>query len=260
MYNGIKQGGVAGYGGAAVGGLQLASGAEGLLGNASAAGTLGSAAGYVAAPLALYNFANNWQSGKTGSDALQGAEAGAAIGSIVGPFGTLVGGVIGGAAGALSSAFGPGAKDPESATFGAYADAYGHGGAQAVASATAPQTFQSFAGLMDLRKTGGNVPMLNQYGRMGENKFTTDMAGQINSALKSGTIQKGATPDQIYQQVVDPWMKSWNKGDLSKDPHGPAIQNMITQLIGQWQGGQLTSSTKVGVSGETISNLPTYGG
>lgn len=263
IYNGIKQGGVAGYGGAAVGGLQAASGAESLLGNAGAAGALGSAAGYVAAPLAVYNAVNNWQSGKTGSDTLNGAEAGAAIGTGILPgIGTVVGGVIGGAVGALSSAFGPGAKDPEQANFGNYATAYKQGGPSAVAQATPPQAFKSLAGLFDLRsgQISPNVPMYNKYGRMGENQFMSDTAKQINSAISSGQLQKGASPDQIYQQVVAPWMKSWGKGNLSQDPNGAAIQNIVTQLIGQWQNGQLTASTPVGISGEKISNLPSYGG
>jgi hypothetical protein len=258
IYSGLQQGGVAGYGGAAVNAAQLGA-RTGAFGAAS--GEIGAVAGEVAVPLAIYNFAENWQSGKTGSDAIQGAEAGAAIGSVVGPIGTAAGLVIGGVVGALSSAFGPGAKDPESSYFAAYADAYGKGGAKAVQAATPPQTFQSLAGLFDLRsgQISPNVPMYNQYGRMGENQFTADMTGKINQALAKGLILKTATPAQIYSQVVAPWMKSWNKGDLSKDPHGAAIQNMVTQLIGQWQKGQLTARTPVGIDGETIAGLQAFG-
>lgn len=257
IYNGIKQGGVAGYGGAALSG--------GTLAQQMGANFGGSTIPVAGAALADYNAIKNWQSGKTGSDTLNGvgagAATGAAVGSIVPGIGTAigagVGALVGGAAGALSSAFGPGAKDPEQATFDNYAKAYAHNPAS-VSQATPQQTFQSLAGLFDLRKTGPNVPMYAQYGRMGEAKFTSDMAGQVNSAISSGKIPPNASPQQIYQQVINPWMTSWNKGDLSKDPHGGAIQSMVTNLIGQWQSGQLNSGTQVGVKGQTL-NLPSYG-
>jgi hypothetical protein len=249
IYNGLRQGGVAGYGGAALNTAQLA-------------GLGGSYIPYIGAALGAYNVLTNSQSGRTGSDALQGAESGAAIGTGILPgIGTVVGGLIGGAVGAIASAFGPGAKDPEDANFGNYTKAFNQGGPAAVAQATPAQAFQSLAGLFDLRsgQIKGNIPMYQQYGRMGEGKFTTDMASQINSAIASGKISKTATPDQIYQQVVTPWMNSWGKGQLN-DANAPAIQNLVQQLIGQWQSGALRNGVSVGVSGEKMTNLPTYGG
>jgi hypothetical protein len=266
IYSGLKQGGVKGDLTAGINAARLYGNLSSLsdaAGTGSFAGSaIGDLAGYAAVPLALYNFAENWQSGKTGSDAIQGAEAGATIGSVVPGIGTAIGAVAGAAIGAISSAFGPGAKDPEGATFDAYSAAYAKGGSQAVANATPSQTLQSLAGLFDLRsgQIGPNVPMYNQYGRMGEAKFSTDMLTQVNQAFKNGQITSADTPQSIYSKIVQPWINSWGKGDLSKDPHGAAISNMMTQMIGQYMSGQLTSATRVGVSGQTLPGLQAFAG
>src|SRR5438046_935095 len=74
--------------------------------------------------LAVFTAITNGEAGETGSDAIQGAEAGAAVGSVVPGIGTLIGGLIGGGVGALSSAFGGGAKDPETESFYNYVPQY----------------------------------------------------------------------------------------------------------------------------------------
>src|SRR5205807_1104822 len=200
IYTGIQRGDAVGYiqAGADVINLAGAAGYD--------TGVAGEIAGPVGAALAVYNFAENYQSGRTGSDTAMGAEAGAAVGSVIPGIGTVVGAVIGGVIGAASSAFGPGAKDPEDVTFGKYTQAFNKGGANAVAGAPPNATFQALAGLFDLRseQITGNIPMYQQYGRMGEGKFTSDMMTQINNAITSGKVSSSATPDQIYQQVVMP--------------------------------------------------------
>jgi len=260
LYNGLQRGGVLGYGNAAVGGLRAASGLEGVFGNTGLAGTLGSAAGMVAAPLAVYSALKNWRSGATGSDALNGAAAGAALGSVIPGLGTLVGGLAGGAIGAASSAFGPGKMDPENTNWNSYAAAFDKN-PTAVAGASPSQNFQALAGIFDSR--GTSIPFYNQYGRMGENQFTTAMTSQINDAIKSGQIAKNASPQQIYNQVVEPWItkmggkSGWQNTYTSKGASEKnAVGGLLTNLIGQWQSGALNSRTPVGVNGQTITGLP----
>jgi hypothetical protein len=275
VYNGIKQGGVGGYGGAAVNAAQLGSKA-GAFGSYS--GALGSAAGYAAIPLALYNEINSWQSGATGSDALAGASTGAAIGSVVPGIGTAIGALVGGAAGALSSAFGNGKVAPENANWVGYTDAWNKtadAGKQAgatpeqIADAEKGLTGQvtnpygALAGYFDLRnnQVKGNNPLYSQYGRMGEQKFTNDLVGQINDATKAGKIGPNDDASAIYNKVVQPWESSWGKGD-STDQNKDAMQGLITQMISQYEGGT-ASDNWLGRSGDkAFGNLgkpPTAG-
>lgn len=274
IYSGLKQGGVAGYGGAAVNAAQLGS-RLGAFGGYS--GAVGTAAGYVAAPLAIYNAVSNYKSGATGSDALNGAEAGAAIGSLVGPVGTVVGGVIGGAVGAVSSAFGAGKMDQENTNWNSFVPQYNKANAQQqqqmLSSLSPSQSFQMLAGVMDAKDpTAGHSEQLEQvFGRMGENTVMTQMAQQINSAISSGQISKSATPQQIYQQVVTPWLKSkgvtigmaspTQQGMIvgTNQSEGGALQGVLTNLIGAWQSGSLNANTSVGISGQKITGLPVYG-
>lgn len=265
IYSGIKQGGVQGYSSAAVNATALAA-REDAFGGAS--GTVGAVAGDIAAAYAVYSFAKNWQSGATGSEALQGAEAGAAVGSAIEPgIGTVVGAVIGAAAGAISSAFGPGRTDPEQHTWANYFHEYKQpGGAQALQNVTPAQSFQVLAGVFDARSS--DTPIYAQFGRFGEGAFTTAMADQINAAVASGKISKDSTPQDIFNQVVNPWIGTMNnpasktgKGWAGQGYQGdvPAIQNLITSMIHQYQTGQLTSNTSVGIKGQKIGNLPAFG-
>lgn len=259
IYNGIKQGGVMGYGGAAINAANLANQA-GLLGSGA-----GGAIPILGAGLATYNAINNWKSGATGSDALNGAEAGASIGTAVLPgVGTAVGALIGGAAGAISSAFGPGKMDPENTNWDSYAASFDKQGAGSVAAATPSQNFQALAGIFDSR--GTSIPFYNQFGRMGEGQFSQAMFGQINSAISSGTLPKNATAAQIYSQVVQPWItqmggkNGWaNTSTSTGYGEKDAIGNLLTNFIGQWQAGQITSNTPLGINGQKMT-VPAYAG
>lgn len=266
IYSGIQQGGVGGYGGAAVNAAQLGS-AVGAFGDAS--GAIGNAAGYAAIPLALYNEVNSWESGATGKDALGGASTGAAIGTAVLPgIGTAIGALLGGAAGALSSAFGPGRKDPETSAFDKYVAAYhnalktgGNDAANKVAQANA-DPYLTMAGYFDLRpgQIKGDNPLYSTYGRMGEQKFTNDLTSHINDAFKSGQlafgpngalIQKnpggGSTTytnpndvaGEVYNNAVAPWIQSmggWN--DVNKDALTSTLQQMTRQYVSGQAGQQ----------------------
>jgi hypothetical protein len=267
IYAGLQRGGVTGYTGAATNAAQLYSrlptSVTGL--SAAEAGTLGKAAGGLASALAVYEFARNWQSGATGSEALQGAQVGASIGTTIAPgVGTLIGAGIGAAAGAVSSIFGPGREDPENVGWNQYAQAFQQHGAAGVQGANPSQNFQMLSGIFDAR--GSNIPFYGRYGRMGENQFTGDMFRTVNQALASGKLAPNATPQQIYSQVVEPWISSmsprgWqNTSTIQGAPEKQAIGNLLTSMIGQWRQGQITSSTRLGIGGQTLQGgVPAYG-
>lgn len=236
VYQGIQQGGVAGYAGAATDAALLGA-KTGLLSSG-----VGAAAGYVAAPLAVYNFAENWKSGATTSNTMSGLSAGAAVGSLFGPIGTGVGAVIGGAVGAVSSLFGPGEKDPETASWDKYLPAATK---NPQISQQVQNPFLLMAGLFDERSS--TLPMYQQYGRMGENKFTSDMTTQINQALQKGTISKTDTPDTIYSKVVAPWVAGMGSGWSKVGPeYTQATQGLLKQMTAQYVQGQQGNWKAVG--------------
>lgn len=265
IYTGIEKGGAEGYSSAAINAAQLGARA-GAFGAAS--GAIGEVAGPLAAGLAVYEFAENWKSGDTGGDTIRGAEAGAAVGSVIPVVGTIAGAVIGAAIGAASSMFGPGKQDPESAVWDKYAQVYAKSGASAVSGATPSQNFQLLAGIFDSRGGGANsIPFYAKYGRMGEASFTSDMTTQINQALAKGTIGPSTPASQVYSSVVLPWINSMQPGKTLAQagktvdgiPTVGPIQNILTTMIGQYQSGQLTSSTKLGIDGQQIPQLQKYG-
>lgn len=233
IYNGLQQGGVAGYGNAAVGAAQVGSGAASLVGNAALSNTLGSAAGAAAIPLSLYNAYSGYQSGDTGGDALRGAEAGAAVGTMIMPvFGTAVGALVGAAGGAISSAFGNGKVDPENQNFNSYTQAFNKAPAsqQSQLAASVQNPYLPLAGYFDLRsdQMKGQNPIYTTYGRLGEQKFTDDLISKVNTAKDQGITD----PTQVYNNVVQPWISSmgtWN--DSNKNAMQGLIQNMTSQVL-----------------------------
>jgi hypothetical protein len=255
VYSGIKQGGAAGYSNAAVNAAQMGARA-GAFGGAS--GTIGAAAGYAAIPLALYNFASNYESGKTGSDALNGAEAGAAIGSVIPVIGTAIGAVIGGAVGAISSAFGPGAKDPETSGVQNLINATSQNGNNSQIASSVQNPYLGLAGLFDERSS--TLPMYQQYGRMGESKFANGMINTINQAYQKGTISKTSTPDQVYQSVVAPWINSMGKGYSNVgSTYTATTQGLVQDMVNQYMNGSYKTAWK-SIGGQQIaSNAPEYG-
>jgi hypothetical protein len=155
--------------------------------------------------------------------------------------------------------------DPENVGWDQYAGAYQQQGAQGVAGASPQQNFQMISGIFDARSS--NIPFYQRYGRMGENQFTTDMMNQVNAALKSGKISGTDSAQSIYQKVVEPWINSmspngWQDTATQKGaPEKAAIGNLLTNFIGQWQSGQINSSTQLGIGGQTLAGgVPAFGG
>jgi hypothetical protein len=250
-------------------------------GDSSLSGLSG-ALGVGGAALGAYNLAENWQSGATGPDALMGAEEGASIGSAVMPgIGTAVGGVLGGAVGAISSAFGGGKPDPETLMGQNYTAQYNSLNPQQqgqLASQMSPaQNFQFLAGIFDAKNNspGHSTPLEQIFGQRGEGNFVLQMTGQINSAIKSGKLSPNASAEQIYSQVVTPWLSSYqgnygggntsaaiqaNWTNSQGQPFGNALASSIVNLIGQWQSGALTAQTPIGISGQQLTGLEAYAG
>lgn len=261
IITGIQRGGVTGYSSAGINAAVLGA-RTGAFGGASSA--VGAAAAPLASALSVYEFAKQWQSGATGADALAGAQTGATIGTEVLPgVGTLIGAGIGAAAGAVSSLFGPGREDPENIGWNQYAAAYQKGGARGVSGATPAQNYQMLAGIFDAR--GSNIPFYGKYGRMGEGQFMQGMTSQINQALAQGKISPNSSPQDIYSQVVQPWINQMSPGGWQNTstvhgaPEKQAVGNLLTNMIGQWQSGQMTSQSKVGIGGQTIPGLQSFG-
>lgn len=254
IYQGLEHGGVTGDTQAAASAVNLATQAG------VDTGVAGVAAGYVGPALSLYNFATNWKSGAGGADALSGAETGASIGSMVGPWGTLIGAVLGGVVGGVSSAFGPGREDPENVGWDQYAAAYDKD-PRSVSGASPAQLFQSLAGIFDTR--GSSIPFYNQFGRMGETKFTQAMTDKINTAVQQGQIGPGASAQDIYTQVIQPWVSSMSPGGwkdantVQGNPTKGAVGSLLTGMIQNYITGQ--SSGWQGIGGQPVNVKPYTG-
>jgi len=256
LYSGLSRGGVTGDAQAAIDAGRLANQA-GLFGSAS--GGIGQALGAAAIPLSLYNEINSWESGSTGNDALGGASTGAAIGSVVPGIGTALGALIGGAAGALSSLFGPGKKDPETAGVQNIINAVGQNPGQAQQITSQVQDpYLGLAGLFDERSS--TLPMYQQYGRMGEQKFTNDMINKINSAFAAGTINKSSTPEQVYDKVVAPWVGSMGQGWSNVgSTYKATTQGLLQDMVSQYMSGQAPQDWKAIGGDSPFSGLAAYG-
>lgn len=241
----------------------------------STLGTVGQVASVAGAVYSVYNLINGYQSGATGQDTINGAEAGAAvsasfaaygatIGSVVPVVGTIIGAVIGAAVGALSSVFGGGKADPEQAIANNYTAAITSDGPAAASQATPQQNFEALAGYFDAKNNtpGHSEPVEQVFGRMQEGPFLSDLMTQVNAAITSGKLPPNATAAQAYSSVILPYINS--KGaTISTTPgsEGIALTTSITNLIGQWMSGQLTGSTAIGISGQTMgSQAPAYVG
>lgn len=263
IYSGLQEGGVSGYGQSAADASKLA----GLLTNNPALSAVGS---YIAAPLSLYNFGADWQSGDTGGDALRGAEAGASVGSIVPGIGNLIGGLVGGAAGALSSAFGGGKHDPETDAVKGLISQYQSASASDPTAAQAglqglspQQSFEALAGIFDAKNNtpGHSQPIEQVFGRMQEGAFLDDIAQQINQGYTSGTVKPGESASDIYSSVINPWITQQTNGQGILGPangEGGVVSGAIQDLIGAYTNGQLTNTTPIGISGQQDSQLPAY--
>lgn len=221
----------------------------------------GKALGGLGSAYSLYNEIKNYQSGNTGSDAMSGAETGASIGTMVLPgIGTLIGGALGAVGGAIASAFGGGEEDPETATWNKVAQ-----NPSAISSQTPSQLYQNLAGVMDAKdnSAGHSQPIEQAFGREGEGNLMDQLTGYLNQQYQGGNIKPGESIADQWSQTVAPWLASKNasianQNTASGTPEGPALTSDLQGLIGDWESGQFTGSTPMGINGQTIGGLANY--
>lgn len=159
-----------------------------------------------------------------GSGAAVGAAQGASVGAVAGPIGIAIGAIAGAIGGAIAGAIGK--KDPEQYSFDAANNLYKQNPNNVYAIVN---KYLPLAGLFDLNiKT--NIPIYKRYGRMGEQRFLTDMATLIYQAAQSGKITGKDTVQTIMVNVVQPWIDSWGFGPMS-DPNQGFINTLILGLI-----------------------------
>jgi hypothetical protein len=169
-----------------------------------------------------------------GSGALTGAAQGAAAGSVAGPIGTAIGAVAGAIGGAIAGAINK--PDAEVANFD-----------QAVALwqvnpnnvYNIANKYLVLAGLFDLNLNNPKIPIYRKYGRMGEQKFTTDLVNLIYTAAQQGKITGNDTALTIMSRIVQPWIDSWGYGPMV-DPHADLIQRLIVGMIQDYVTGNQT--------------------
>lgn len=167
-----------------------------------------------------------------GSGAGAGAAQGASVGSIVGPVGAAVGAAIGAIGGAIAGSIGK--KDPEQYTFDNAVALWQVNPANVYNIAN---KYLPLAGLFDLHLTNPHIPIYLKYGRMGEQRFVTDMVNLIYTAAQQGKITANDTPLTIMANVVQPWIDSWGYGPMV-DPHADLIQKLIVGMIYDYVTGQ----------------------
>jgi len=174
--------------------------------------------------------------------------AGAAAGSVVPIIGTAIGAIVGLIASGVFNR-----KDPEAQNFD-----------QAVAMWNQNRTsvlniadkYLVLAGLFDLSKVGGNIPIYKKYGRMGEQRFVTDMMTRIYQAALAGQITVNDTPQSIMARIVQPWIDSWGYGPMV-DAHADLINLILLGMVAEYIGGNETSWVARG-GDYPFSSLPKF--
>lgn len=188
-----------------------------------------------------------------GTGAEKGTLTGASIGSKVLPgIGTVVGAAVGAIVGAIAGSIGK--ADPESANFNQAIAIYAAQGQNGVLNI--PNLYLVLAGLFDLSSIHTNIPIYKKYGRMGEQRFVTDMCNLIYQAGQSGQITGSDTPLTVMARIVQPWIDSWGYGPMA-DPNAAMINTVILGMVAQYlMGGQ---GLWLDVNGNpTFANLPTF--
>lgn len=183
------------------------------------------------------------------TSALGGAAAGAAAGSVVPIIGTAIGAIVGlVASGALNKK-----KDPEDANFQQASQMYLQNPLSVLNIA---DKYLVLAGLFDLTSSQikGNIPIYKKYGRMGEQRFVTDMMTLIHDAAAQGKITPQDTPETVMTRIVQPWIDSWGYGQMV-DSNAGMINMILMGMIAEYASDQQTSWLAVG-GDYPFGNLP----
>lgn len=161
-----------------------------------------------------------------------GATQGASYGSVAGPIGAAVGAVIGAIGGAIAGSINK--KDPEQYNFDSAVALWQQNPNNVY---NIGNKYLPLAGLFDLSLKGPHIPIYQKYGRMGEQKFVTDLVNQIYSAAQQGRIGLTDTAFTIMSRIVQPWIDSWGFGPMV-DPHSDLINRLIVGMIAEYVAGQ----------------------
>jgi hypothetical protein len=168
---------------------------------------------------------------------LTGAATGAKVGSVAGPIGTAIGAGVGAIAGALLSVLGK--QDQEIQNFNQAQQLADSQGPMAVLNIA--DKYLVLAGLFDLQpgQIKGNIPIYKRYGRMGEQRFVTDMMTRVYQATQAGQITANDTAQSVMTRIVQPWIDQWGYGPMSD--HNAAMINMILMgMIAEYTQGLQT--------------------
>lgn len=180
--------------------------------------------------------------------------AGAAAGSVVPVVGTAIGAIVGLLASGLLSH----KNDPEMANLG-QAITLWQQNQNAVYNIA--NKYLVLAGFFDLQgnQLQGNYPIYNQYGRMGEERFTLDLTRVIQSAANTGQITAQDTPLTVMQKVVLPWIASFNKGTLQDPNNGNFINAILTGMVADYvTGNQGIWRARSGDRPASFSQIPPF--
>jgi len=177
--------------------------------------------------------------------------AGAAAGSVVPIIGTAIGAIVGLlASGVLSRK-----KDPEAANFDQAVALYRQNPQNVINIA---DKYLVLAGLFDLRadQIKGNIPIYKRYGRMGEQRFVTDMVSRIYQAGLSGQITANDTPQSVFAKVVQPWIDSFGYGPMT-DSNADMITLILLGMTAEYLAGMQTRWQAIG-GDNPFTSLPKF--
>lgn len=230
----------AGAGGsAAAGGASAAPAASGAAAGGIPWGTVAGGAAALGGGLLAYD---GIKDGREGQAALGGAIAGAGVGSLAGLSGLAAlgpAGLVGAGVAALASSL------VNTKEFGDVALRNYWNGVDQGRNIGESDPTELAQGFVNFYRTNKNefAPQA-VYGRTGNEDFLYDMQRHINGSIETGRIGADATPGQIYESIVKPWMQTMGEGP--KDEKAAAIQDfMMTDLINSYQQGKPISNAQV---------------
>lgn len=177
--------------------------------------------------------------------------AGAAAGSVVPIIGTAIGAVVG----LLASGVLNHKTDPEVANFNQAMALYKQN-PQSVLNIA--DKYLVLAGLFDLQPSQikGNIPIYKKYGRMGEQRFVTDMCNLIYQAAQTGRITSSDTIQTVMSRIVQPWIDGFGYGQMN-DSNTDMINLIILGMIADYVTGNQRAWFAVG-GDNPFTNLPKF--
>jgi hypothetical protein len=166
--------------------------------------------------------------------------AGAAAGSVVPIIGTAIGAIVG----LLASGILNHKTDPEVGNFNQAISLYKQNPTSVINIAN---KYLVLAGLFDLQPSQikGNIPIYKRYGRMGEQRFVTDMVTLIYNAAQTGQITAADTPLTIMSRIVQPWIDSFGYGTMT-DNNADMINLILLGMVADYVTGHQKVWSAVG--------------